>query len=136
MAAATSERDTKRRTKTRFTDPVAAGVKIFQGTIVVLDNAGNARPGRVSTTDVVRGLAIDTVDNSAGAAGAKNVDTHNDVFRLDNLAGDPVTRADIGKDCFVEDDQTVRRTSNANTRIVAGKVNDVDTAGVWVEINR
>jgi hypothetical protein len=136
MAAATIERDTKSREKTRFDDPVAAGVKIYLGTLVVLDAAGNARPGRASTTDTVRGLAQATVDNSAGAAGAMMVSTHTGTFLFDNLVADPITRVDINKNAYVADDQSVARTDGAGTRIVAGKISDVTTAGVWVEINR
>ena len=40
---------------------------------------------------------------------------------------------DIGKDCFIVDDQTVAKTNGANTRSRAGKVFDVDADGVWVD---
>ena len=45
-----------------------------------------------------------------------------------------VTRADIGKPCFVADDETVARTSPNNTRPRAGIVDDLEDAGVWVRV--
>ncbi len=56
-------------------------------------------------------------------------------FRFANsAAADLIALADIGADCYVVDDQTVAKTSASNTRSIAGKVRDVDAAGVWVEI--
>lgn len=135
MTALTAERYISKRPGSLYNDPLAAAVKIYQGSLVVLDNAGNARPGRASTTDRVRGVAQATVDNTAGAAGALSVDTETGVFRFANsAAGDLIVRTDIGADCYVVDDQTVAKTSATNTRIVAGKVRDVDADGVWVQI--
>ena len=48
-------------------------------------------------------------------------------------AADAITLADIGKDCFIVDDQTVAKTDGAGTRSRAGRVFDVDADGVWVD---
>ncbi len=61
--------------------------------------------------------------------GGERVDGALGVFRFDN-DGDAITRADIGSDAFVVDDQTVAKTGTAK----AGGVIDVDEAGVWVRI--
>lgn len=45
---------------------------------------------------------------------------------------DAIALADIGSDCYIVDDQTVAKTSGSATRSVAGKIFDVDAAGVWV----
>lgn len=135
MAALIAERYTNKRSGAGYNDPLAAAVKLYAGALAVLDNAGNLRPGRVSTTDRVRGVAVMTVDNTTGAAGAVSAETETGVYRFANsAAGDLIARADIGADCFVVDDQTVAKTSATNTRIVAGKVRDVDSDGVWVQV--
>lgn len=52
---------------------------------------------------------------------------------LQVLAGDPVTQADVGNQVFLEDDETIRRTSNTNTRCLGGileKLNPDGTADI------
>jgi len=60
--------------------------------------------------------------------------TRRGTFRLFNLATDAVTAADIGKPCFLVDDQTVAKTHGGNTRSQAGAVIDLDAQGVWVRL--
>jgi predicted RecA/RadA family phage recombinase len=52
-------------------------------------------------------------------------------FLMAQKSGDEVTTADLGKDCYVTDDATVQHTSGG---AVAGKVVDVTSEGVWVNI--
>ncbi len=61
-------------------------------------------------------------------------DVRNDgVFCFDSAGGaDAITFDDIGATCYVVDDQTVALTNGTGTRSVAGKIHDVDAAGVWV----
>ena len=57
------------------------------------------------------------------------------VFRFENSsAGDAITRAEIGDDCYIVDDQTVAKTDGTDTRSLADKVDDVDANGVWVKV--
>ena len=132
--ALTKDRNTSRRDGTQFSDPVAAAAKIFAGSLVCLDASGNAVPGSTSTTIKVRGVAQEQVDNTGGAAGAKRIETRRGVFQFANTRADQITRAEIGTQCYIVDDQTVAKTSATNTRSVAGVVRDVDDGGVWVEI--
>ncbi len=113
---------------------VKAATRIWQGTIVVND-AGVAAPGRTAPGLVAIGLSQETVDNTAGAAGAKRVKVRRDTAYLKNSSGDPVTAASIGKDVFIVDDETVSATNaGGNTQSVAGKCFDLDASGVWVTI--
>ena len=53
-------------------------------------------------------------------------------FRFDNSASTAEIKAtEIGKVCYVADDQTVSKTGGTNN-IVAGLVFEVDKKGVWV----
>ena len=54
-------------------------------------------------------------------------------FKFAKSAGaDEIARDDIGKDCYVVDDETVALTDGGATRSKAGKVRDVDSDGVWI----
>lgn len=134
MAAATKDRDTKRRDNLQNNDPVAATTKIYTGTIVCLNAAGYAVPGSTATTLKARGVAQQQVDNSAGAAGDLTIETRRGLFKFGNSAsGDLITIADINADAYIVDDQTVAKTNGSSTRSVAGKICGVDSDGVWIE---
>jgi len=135
MAALSADRNTVRRGGDRFSRPVEAGVKIYAGALVCLNAAGNAVPGSTSTTLKADGRAQFQVDNTAGIAGALTVESIPGLYRWDNsAAGDAITAANIGSNCYIVDDHTVALTSATNTRSVAGKIKDVDASGVWVAI--
>lgn len=132
----TQERDTKYRTGTMVAIAVAAATKIFKGALVCINAAGDAVPGSVSTTLRAQGRAEETVDNLAGAAGDKSIIVHKGVFLYKNSsAGDLIAKADRGNDCYVVDDETVAKTNGGSTRSIAGKVHDVEAAGVWVRFS-
>jgi hypothetical protein len=134
MAALTAERYQTRRDAKEYSDPVAAATKIWAGAIVVLNASGDAAPASTATGLIARGVAKETVDNT-GAAGDLNVTSRPGVFRFANSAGaDEITRAEIGDDCYLVDDQTVAKTDGTSTRSVGGKVVDVDANGVWVAL--
>lgn len=137
MAALTKDR---LATVTRSADvrepPAAAATIIYAGALVAINAAGNAVPFSTATTLKGCGAALERCDNSAGAAGDKRVRVGAGVFQFANsAAGDLITLADIGADCYGVDDQTVAKTSGSSTRSIAGKVFDVDAAGVWVKFS-
>lgn len=135
MAALTKDRNTLRKDNQVHSDPVAASTKIFAGSLVCLNASGYAVPGSVSTTQKARGVAQEQVDNSTGTAGAQRVETRRGVFKFGNsAAADEITIADVGANCYIVDDQTVAKTNGTNTRSIAGKIDSVDSDGVWVEI--
>lgn len=139
MSSLSSERSTKKRGCEVLAEtinvPLAASTKIFKGAIVTLDSSGNAVAGAAFGANM-RGLgrATETVDNSSGLAGALSVDVERGVFLYANSSStDALTKADVGSDCYMVDDQTVARTDGAGLRGVAGTVIEVTSSGVWVE---
>jgi len=135
MTALTSDRNTPRAEGDVQSYPVLAATKIFAGGIVVLDAAGFARPGHTATGLIAAGRAEERIDNSAGANGDSNVKVRSGAFRYANsAAGDEITIAEIGDDCYLVDDQTVAKTDGTGTRSVAGKIVQVDAQGVWVNL--
>ena len=112
--------------------PVKGATTIYQGALVVTES-GLAIPGKTATGLTVLGVAVTTVAN-AGADGAKKVPTKRGVFKFFNLASDAVAAGDVGKDCYIVDDQTIAKTAATNTRSVAGKVIAVEADGVFVRV--
>lgn len=135
MTAIATERDTQRRNGMQAAYPVLAGAKILAGTLVALTAAGYAQGGATATTLKSVGMAEVTADNTAGASGDIKVQVRrHDWFRFANsAAGDLITIADIGSNCYIVDNQTVAKTDGTATRSIAGKVRDVEPAGVWIE---
>ncbi|TBU75203.1 hypothetical protein [Phytopseudomonas daroniae] len=133
--ALTTDRNTPRRDGVQYNDPVAGATRIYAGSIVCLNAAGNAVPGSSSAALKVRGRAEEHVDNRDGTAGAKRIESRRGVFAFANSSGaDEITRADIGEPAYIVDDQTVAKTSDTDSRSVAGVIQDLDDAGVWIEI--
>lgn len=140
MAATTAARPTKQRNTAEPIlyefDPfsVAASVKCNSGAIAAVDTSGNIRPGRTSTTDRVLGVFCGEADNTSGIAGAITARVKRGIYQFANsTAGDLIAAKDIGADCFCVDDQTVALTNGTSTRVRAGRIVGVDSAGVWVE---
>ncbi len=123
--------------------PVAAGVVVYAGALVVLNSAtGYAQPGSTALGLVALGRAESQVDNTNGAAGAQSVRVRRGVFLWTNspAGADLIAETNIGAPCYIVDDNTVALTSaevaGAPTRSVAGTIHDVDsqTGNVWVEV--
>ena len=135
MVAATKERNTVKRIGDNGSIGAGATQKIWQGTIVCRNATGFGAKGITATTLASLGVAQSTVDNTAGADGAVNVPFATGLYKFANQAGDLVTAAMAGLDCFIVDDQTVAATNGGATRSIAGKVESLDAdGGVWVWI--
>lgn len=130
------ERNTERQAGDVIGVPVAASTKVEAGKIACANATGYGVEGSTATTLTALGRFEETVDNSAGANGAKTVRVRRGVFKLDNSATDPVTQASLGKTVYIEDDETVAATDGGNpvTKSAAGTCLGVESDGVWVEI--
>jgi hypothetical protein len=113
--------------------PMKAATKILAGTIVMVD-AGYAAPGATATGKIAAGLADETVDNTAGAAGDLKIRVKPGIFKFVNLAADPVVAATVGSDCYIADNQSVAVSNGTGTRSRAGVVVQLDSDGVWVQL--
>jgi len=128
--ALSADRNTAMRDGNQLSLPVKASTKIYAGAIVVLD-AGYAKGGAAAASLIAMGRAEEQVNN-IGADGAKNIIVRRGVFKFANSSGDAVTVTEVGKDVYIEDDQTVCKTSTDKS--AAGKCIGLDSDGVWVEI--
>jgi len=114
--------------------PMKAATKIYAGGLVVSD-AGYAAPGRAATGLIALGIARKDVDNSTGANGDLYADVERGAFPFNNSASvDLIGQADIGKDCFIVDDNTVAKTDGYGTRSRAGRIVEVTSTEVIVEV--
>jgi hypothetical protein len=128
----TADRNTPFKDGELVVVPVATGKKIFAGSLVAANATGFATPGATATTLNYLGRSEACVDNSAGADGALTVTVRRKkAFKWKNSGTDAVVQADLGKTCYIEDDQTVSHTATGKS--IAGKVIQLDSDGVWVE---
>jgi hypothetical protein len=130
VAALTKDRNTPNRPGVDRNDPLASGAVIYAGALVVLDASGDAAPATTATGLTARGVAQEAVSQPNGDSA---VHSRTGEFRLGNDGS--ITRADIGNTAYIVDDQTVAQTDGTGTRSAAGIITDVDSVGVWVQID-
>ncbi len=133
MTALTNDRNTESRPGAMFNDPVAAGARIFTGSLVVLNAAGYLAPGNTAIGLKARGVAQEQANNVAGDDGDFFCDSFKGIYKFANDG--TVARADIGGTAYIVDDQTVADNDGSGTRSAAGTIVDLDADGVWVEIS-
>lgn len=138
MAALAASRNTPKMGIYSVPDTLDLGIKAsticYQGGIAVND-AGVAAPGRTATGLVTLGVFKSDYNNAAGAANKFRVEIQTGVFKFGNSsAGDLIVAADVGKVCYIVDDQTVAKTDGTGTRSIAGRVMRVDSDGVFVGV--
>ncbi len=129
MAALTANRNTNSREATQKSYPVAA-VKIYKGSLVAINVAGFATPATNTAGLTVVGVADELVDNSAGAAGDKNIRVQSGRAFL--FAATSITQAMVGEVMYVVDDQTF---DDVAAEVKAGRlVEYVSATSGWIAI--
>lgn len=104
---------------------VAAGAKIYRGSMVALSATGFAAMPTAATGLKIVGVATQTVDNTAGADGDKSIDYKVGVFcRTNSASADLITIADIGNLVYAIDGGTVAKV--ATGRSAAGTCVGID----------
>lgn len=94
--------------------PVIASDIIYKGAAVGENASGYARP--LVAADPFLGFAIDTADNSAGAAGAINVDLRSKGYIELSISGIAITSNDKVA-VYASDDNTFTLTATSNSLI-------------------
>ena len=135
MAATTIEIDTRPLTGITFSPlPLAASTKIPAGALVGLNAAGNAINAADAANCKVVGVAPETVDNSAGLAGALFITPQTGPFAgLLNDGTNPCTIAHVGRTVYVKDNQTVQSATGTNS-VKAGILMGID-ADLTLRVN-
>lgn len=133
MTALSSDRKTARRDGIEIAYKVAAGVKIFAGSIVCLNTDGYAAPGADTANFKFLGVAMESADNTGGANGAITVRVQRKgVFRF-AAAGMAIT--DIGAAVKISDDQTVAKVTTNS--VACGAIAEfISATEVGVDIDK
>lgn len=136
MAALTEGRNTPEALGEVRSAGVAADTTLFPGAIAMINAAGFLIEGQTATGLIGVGRSESLADNAGGSNGDITGDYKPGIFRFNNSAStDAITAADVGKVCFVVDDQTVAKTDGSSARSPAGFVDHVDANGVWVRFD-
>jgi hypothetical protein len=145
MAAATSGRKTPQMIGAAKNFPMnypgKANEILVAGCMAMVDASGRAVNAATATGAIGAGRVktqggLDRWDLTGLADGALKVEVEEGIFKYFNsTAGDLITVADIGKKCWIADNQTVAKTSATNTRSPAGVIRQVDSDGVFVEFS-
>lgn len=113
------------------TFPVAADVIIYPGAQVALNAAGNLVPATASTALVAAGIAVPKrhqmtrllgyIDSTGLAAAAMECEVQSCIALMVNSSS-LITKAEVGDDCFMVDDQTVHKTDGGVAQITVATV--------------
>jgi hypothetical protein len=120
MPAATAEYDAPKRAGTNIKLTVPNGLTFFAGTLAAFNTSTNAV---VKATDAANTKAIGTVERNAAETEALVI--NREPAWMKNSSTAPLTIADFGDVCLIEDDTTVAKTSTNSAR--AGVVLGVET---------
>lgn len=124
MADQLASRNDQRQDGRLLSVPLAA-VKVYQGAILTFNSAGYADVGDAS--EPLAGVAFETVDNSGGSAGDKEVRVWRDGIFEFTAAG--LTQADMGKAVQVGgDDNTVALSAAGAGKVQIGRICRVNSA--------
>lgn len=139
MSALTAPKQISKILGTLDSAPQAASTTIYQGSIVMLDSSGNAKPGATATGCIGVGVADSNKDlgvynNASGSAGDLTVTFETGILGpfVNSSSTDALAAGDEGKICYIVDSQTVAKTDGGSTRSPAGRVYQVTTAGVFL----
>lgn len=132
MANLTAERDDQRQ-EGILDDVQMAAVKIYKGANVNINTSGFAKGSSDTASEVFAGVAMETRDNSAGAAGDQYLRVWKEgIFSMDCSGA---TQAWVGQDVYVVDDHTVALAGTTTNDVKAGRVvNFVSDTEVRVKI--
>lgn len=135
MAALTRDRATSYREGIELDFPVAASTKIYAGSLVCVNADGYAVPAADTSGFIFVGVALEQVDNSAGANGAKSVRIRREgVFEFDAAS---ISQAMVGNPMYAVDDHTFDDAAGPTNDIKVGVLVKYGSATKgWLDIAR
>lgn len=133
MTALTKDRKLERMDGVQAAFPVKAGSTIYGGALVAVDATGYLVRGSDTAGLVFQGIAMDRYDNALGQSGDLVAIVQRRGLVLCKIAA--AVQADVGKNVFLLDDQTVSLTAGATHKIICGVIAAIaDGTTVWVDI--
>lgn len=110
--------------------PVAAATSLHVNAIAVLAAGLAVGLAAATGTEKCAGVVTFAVSNPGGN-GAVRVEVEAGEHKF---ATTDIVAADVGATAYFVDDQTVSKSHATNSRLIAGKIIQVDDDGVWVEL--
>ncbi len=141
MAATTIDRNTARKYVERVVceDALLAATTTIPAGVLVATNANGELLNAADTAALtVQGRAAQRMANTGGAAAkvTPKARVEAGVFKFGTTGGNALTAADVGKNAYVLDNQTVVRAAGTTNSIIAGTVDSIDPdGGIWVKVN-
>ncbi len=132
MTVLAADRQTQSRHAGLQKYPVVATDIIYKGAIVAVNDAGFAKPAADAANERVVGIADETVDNSAGAAG--DLDIRVASGRAYRLVATAITQAMVGDPMYVVDDGEVDDGGGTNSVVVGRLKEFISATEGWVLI--
>lgn len=124
-----SERNTERK-QGELLEVDAAAELLELGNMVNLDVNGYGSHGADAASEVLAGVATETVDNSDGSAGDKGcVVRRRGVFYYDAADGSTFDQSSIGGKAYVAGPQSVAHADDVSNDVLAGIVVDIRSDG-------
>jgi 3D (Asp-Asp-Asp) domain-containing protein len=135
MTATTVSREAKRKDGEIIAYKMAA-VKIPKGALVSINATGFATNASDTAGETFAGVAYETVDNSAGVAGAKDirVETQGTYVLIDG--GGNGAQTDVGVVFKIVDNQTVTDAATTNNLNAGVCVESIDANTTRIKIDR
>ena len=135
MAALTKDRATPYREGVEVAYPVAAAVKIYAGSLVCANAGGFAAPGADTSGYRLAGVALEQVDNTGGADGAKSVRVRrHGIFEFEAAS---ITQAMVGDPMYAVDDHTFDDAAGPTNDVKVGILVKYGSATKgWIDIAR
>lgn len=133
MAALTADKARRQETWKHKSFTLASGTKAFKGARACLNSTGKVVPATATTALLSIGVFDETVD-AAAADKLVSVDLEKEVILerfVNGTAGDACAATDVGKLCYLLDDQTVSILPSGKS--LAGRIWDVSAKGVAVQ---
>lgn len=135
MTALTKDRTTPYREGIEVEYPVAANTKIYAGSLVCVNANGYVVPAADTSGYLFVGVAMEQMDNSTGANGAKSVRLRRTgVFEFDAAS---ITQAMVGAPMYAVDDHTFDDAAGPTNDVKVGLlVKYVSATQGWIDIAR
>jgi hypothetical protein len=135
MTATTTARESKRKDGELISYKMS-NVKIPKGALVNIDANGYATNGADTSGHTFAGVAYETVDNSAGSAGDKEirVETTGTFVFVDGGGNGAIT--DIGVAFNISDNQTITDAATSNSIKAGVCVESIDANTTRIRIDR
>ncbi len=133
MSALTKDRATAYRDGIEIDFPVAASSKVYAGSLVCVNSSGYAVPAADSAGFKFIGVAMQQVDNSSGANGARSVRVRRTgTFEFDAAS---ITQAMVGDPVYAVDDHSFDDAAGPTNDIKVGVLVKYESATKgWIDI--